>query len=121
METQENVVKNNNEYINSGEVEDSLVQVIVSIPEKSSRLLAGLTLLLLIPKIILLIPHLIVLWFLRIAAVIAGIFGQVMVLFTGVYPPKVHLFVVGVIRWQTRVIVYITGLRDEYPRFTLDK
>ena len=74
----------------------------------------------LIPKLeFLLIPHLIVLWFLRIAAVFVGIAGQIVVLFTGSYPAQLHGFVAGVIRWQVRVNAYFFGLRDEYPPFTL--
>ena len=99
--------------------EKNAVELTIPAPEKSSRLLAALTLLFLVPKLILLIPHLIVLWFLRIAAFFAGVFGQLVVLFTGVYPVKVHAFVVGVLRWQTRVMAYAFGLRDEYPPFTL--
>ena len=93
----------------------------VPAPEHSSRWLALMTLLFLIPKIIILIPHLVVLWFLRIAGFIVAIAAQVAVLFTGKYPEAMHEFVVGVMRWQVRVVSYLAGLRDEYPPFTLKK
>jgi len=96
------------------------VRVIIPAPEKSSRVLAVCTLIFLIPKLILLVPHIIVLWALGIASFIVGIFAQIVVLITGKYPSVIHRFVVGTLRWQTRVNAYIFGLRDEYPPFTLE-
>ena len=97
------------------------IEVEVQVPVRSSRVLALMTLLFLIPKMFILIPHLIVLWALNIAAFVAGLFAQVVVLFTGKYPYDIHGFMVGVMRWQVRVNAYLFGLRDEYPPFTLKK
>ncbi|OGG72740.1 hypothetical protein A3A38_03710 [Candidatus Kaiserbacteria bacterium RIFCSPLOWO2_01_FULL_53_17] len=99
--------------------EQNSVQVTIPAPEKSSRLLAAMTLLFMIPKMIILIPHLIVLWFLGIAGFFAALAGQIVVLFTGTYPPQMHEFVIGVVRWRVRLAAYLFGLRDEYPPFTL--
>ena len=95
------------------------VQLIIPSPEKSSRLLAVMTLLFMVPKIIILIPHLVVLWFLGIAGFFVVLAGQIIVLFTGTYPPQMHEFVTGVIRWRVRLVAYLFGLRDEYPPFSL--
>lgn len=113
----------NKEYttqVGNGVGEKGSVQVIINPPEESSRLLAISTLLFMIPKLVLLIPHLIVLYFLGIIAFFIVIFGQIVVLITGKYPSNLHKFVVGVLRWKTRVSVYMLGLRDEYPPFTLE-
>jgi hypothetical protein len=42
------------------------------------------------------------------------------VLFTGRWPDGLRTFVVGVIRWATRVNAYFLLLTDEYPPFSLD-
>src|SRR3989344_3510527 len=94
------------------------VELSIPVPERSSRLLALMTLLFLIPKVIILIPHLVVLWALGIVSFVVGVAGQVVVLFTGVYPRQMHEFMVGILRWQVRVNAYLFGLRDEYPPFT---
>ena len=87
-------------------------------PATSSRGLALLGLLLL-PKPILLVPHLFVLYFVNLAATIAMLVGYVVVLFTGRYPPGLFEFVLGALRWQTRVTAWLFGLVDEYPPFSL--
>ncbi len=94
-------------------------QLIIPPPQRSSRALALATLLFFVPKVILTIPHLVVLWFLGVAGFIVAFAGQVVVLFTGVYPREMHEFVTGTLRWRMRVMAYLFGLRDEYPPFTL--
>jgi hypothetical protein len=87
-------------------------------PASSSRLLnfpfIGLAI-----KYILLIPHLIILWFLFIAAVILVFVAQFAILFTGSFPEGMHGFVVGVGRWYNRITAYAFGLTDKYPPFSL--
>lgn len=102
------------------ETEKNPVTINIPAPEKSSRILAVCTLLFLIPKMILAIPHLIAMWVLGILAFFASVFAQVAVLVSGKYPARVHHFVVGTLRWQVRVNAYLLGLRDEYPPFTLE-
>jgi len=102
------------------ETNENPTKVSIPRPERSSRILALCTLLFFIPKAILLIPHFIALWALGIAAFVVGVIAQVVVLFTGTYPESLHRFVVGTIRWQTRVNAYAFGLRDEYPPFTFE-
>ena len=42
------------------------------------------------------------------------------VLFTGRWSPGMRDFVVGVMRWNTRVSAYLLLLVDDYPPFSLD-
>jgi hypothetical protein len=70
-------------------------------------------------KWILLIPHYIALVFLGIGAFVAIVIGFFAVLFTGSWPEGLRTYIVGVMRWSTRVNAYIL-LRDEYPPFSLD-
>ncbi len=119
MNTQENTAQNNSQ-INNNKIVNNLVQVIIPAPEKSSRLLAVATLFFFIPKMILIIPHIIVLHLLGIVAFVFTVIGQIAVIINGKYPDNIHKIVVGILRWQVRVNAYALGLRDEYPPFTLD-
>jgi hypothetical protein len=71
-------------------------------------------------RLILAIPHLIVLAVLWAAAAIVVVVWVFVVLFTGRWSPGVRDFVVGVTRWNTRVTAYLVLLTDEYPPFALD-
>lgn len=70
-------------------------------------------------RIILVIPQIVVLFFLAIAAYVALVIGLFAVLFTGRWPEGLRDFVVGVLRWGTRVNAYHLLLVDEYPPFSL--
>jgi hypothetical protein len=71
-------------------------------------------------KWLLAIPHIIVLVFLNIAAVVAVIVSWVAILFTGRYPRGLFDFVEGVMRWNNRVVAYALVLvTDDYPPFRL--
>jgi Domain of unknown function (DUF4389) len=71
-------------------------------------------------KWLLAIPHLIVLVFLWLAAVVAVIIAWFAILFTGRYPRGLFDFVLGVLRWGNRVAAYAFILvTDEYPPFRL--
>jgi hypothetical protein len=71
-------------------------------------------------RIILAIPHLLVLAVLAIAAIVACVIGFFAVLFTGRWPEGLRTFVVGYQRWYTRVEAYVGLLTDEYPPFSLE-
>lgn len=98
---------------------DHPVDLVVPAPLKSSRLLALATLVFMVPKFILVLPHIVVLYFVMIAALFVAFAGQIVVLFTGKYPVQMHEFVAGALRWQIRMNAYLLGLRDEYPPFSL--
>jgi hypothetical protein len=66
------------------------------------------------------IPHIIVLFFLAIGALIAVIIAWFAILFTGRYPRGLFDYVVGVGRWALRVEAYAMLLvTDRYPPFSL--
>jgi hypothetical protein len=96
------------------------VSVDAAYPEQSSRLLAVCGILFFLPKMLLLLPHLIVMWFLSIAMLLVAWVGYWIVLVTGTQPRSLFDFVLGCTRWQTRVNAWYFGLTDEYPPFSLE-
>jgi hypothetical protein len=71
-------------------------------------------------RLILAIPQLIVVVILGIAALLVWLIALFAVLFTGRWPEGLRTFVVGYMRWVTRVEAYIGLLTDAYPPFRLD-
>jgi hypothetical protein len=69
-------------------------------------------------KGLLLLPHLVVLYFLGIIQVVVAWFAFWAVLFTGRYPKGVFDFVVGISKWQARVTLWLCGVVDRYPPFS---
>ena len=66
------------------------------------------------------IPHYIVLIFLIIVAIVLVVFTWFAILFTGRYPRICFDYVVGTIRWATRVEAYaFMPVTDRYPPFRL--
>ncbi|MSQ22572.1 MAG: DUF4389 domain-containing protein [Dehalococcoidia bacterium] len=94
------------------------VRVEAAYPEISSRPLALLGLLFWL-KAVLMIPHFILLWLLSIAMFVVVVMGYVVVLFTGKYPRGMFDLVVGATRWQTRMMLWLYGITDKYPPFSL--
>jgi len=70
-------------------------------------------------KLILLVPHLIIVYFLALAAMIVLIIAQFAILFTGSFPEGMHKFVIGVGRWNARMGGYMVAMTDKYPPFSL--
>ena len=85
----------------------------VEYPERLSR---GL----IFVKWLLVIPHVIALLFVGIAAFFVGIAAFFAVLFTGRWSEGMRRFLVGVIRWSTRVSAYFYLMTDVYPPFSLE-
>jgi len=71
-------------------------------------------------RIFMVIPQLIVLWLLGIAAIVITIIGWFGALFTGRLPVFAADFLTGYLRWLSRVYAYNYLLTDVYPPFTLD-
>jgi hypothetical protein len=64
------------------------------------------------------IPHGFCLWLYGIAASVVLFISWWAILFAGKFPRGMFDFVVGWIRWQTRVTTYMYLLTDEYPPFS---
>jgi hypothetical protein len=71
-------------------------------------------------RAILVIPHLVVLWFLSIALEFVVFISWFAALFAGRLPEWAHTFITGVLRWETRVYAYLFLLTDVYPPFSLE-
>lgn len=70
-------------------------------------------------RYIMLIPHFIVLMILGVVAAIVLFIAWIAALITGSVPEGMHNFLVGVLRWATRVANYAYLFNDEYPPFSL--
>jgi len=71
-------------------------------------------------RVIMIIPHYIILYFLQIAAQIVIFIAWFAALFTGSVPAGMHTFVAGFLRWNMRYYAYAALLTDEYPPFSLN-
>jgi hypothetical protein len=70
-------------------------------------------------RLILAIPHIIVLAFLFIGVVVVWWIAFFAVLFTGRWPEGLRTFVLNVMQWSLRVQAYLALLTDQYPPFAL--
>jgi hypothetical protein len=93
------------------------VETSVGHPPESSRLWALLNIVWLKP--LALLPHLVILYVLAIAMMVVVFIAQIVILVSGTYSRGMFDFIVGVMRWQTRMNAFLWGLRDEYPPFSL--
>ncbi len=95
--------------------EEQAVHVQIDYPEVA-QLKTGLPLV----KWFLAIPHIFVLFWLAVAAVVVIVIAWFAILFTGRYPRPLFDYVVGVMRWGFRVSAYAFLLvTDVYPPFSL--
>jgi hypothetical protein len=67
---------------------------------------------------IMLIPHIFCLYGLMLGAIFVGIAAWFTVLFTGKYPPNMHNYMVKMLRWMFRIIMYLFFMNQEYPPFS---
>jgi len=81
-------------------------------PQPRDRLTVGL-------RLLLTIPHFLVLILLVFAWWVTAIVSWVAILLSGEYPAGLYDFGVGVLRWFLRVEAYMLLLVDEYPPFSL--
>jgi hypothetical protein len=71
-------------------------------------------------RLILIIPHMIVVGLLSIAWWVTSFVAWFVILFSGNYPQGLYDFGVGVLRWFIRVESYLLLLVDEYPPFSFE-
>jgi hypothetical protein len=71
-------------------------------------------------RLILLIPHIVILYILQFVAGIVWLIAAIIILFTGQWNEGMRNFVLGYMRWSLRVGAYGTLLTDVYPPFSLD-
>ena len=67
------------------------------------------------------IPHLVVLYFLGLAAGVVLVISWFAILFTARYPKALFDYMTWYWRWSTRVNGYMYLLTDKYPPFTGDE
>ncbi|MDD4924788.1 MAG: DUF4389 domain-containing protein [Dehalococcoidales bacterium] len=97
--------------------EEQTVHVDIQYPDVNKDLIHWYPLV----KWFLAIPHYVTLCFLCFAAFVCLVIAWFAILFTGKYPRGLFDFVVGVYRWDLRVIAYAFMLTtDKYPPFSLD-
>ena len=70
-------------------------------------------------KLIIAIPHLIILYVLAIVVEVLQLVLWIPVLFGGEYPAFGRQIVGGYLRWSVRVQAFLYGLTDQYPPFQL--
>lgn len=70
-------------------------------------------------KLLLIIPHLVVLQFVAFAASVVVVLAWFAILLTGRYPRGMFAFIVGVMRWHFRVIGYFASFNDRFPPYAL--
>ncbi len=69
-------------------------------------------------RIILAIPHAIVLGLIGIAFAVVWIIAAISILASGSYPQWAADFIRGYLRWNARLLAYMASLVDEYPPFS---
>jgi len=72
-------------------------------------------------RLILAIPHFIVLFFVLFGWCVTTIVAWFVIVLTGDYPQGLWAFGVGALRWLLRVQAYLLLLVDEYPPFSLEE
>ena len=71
-------------------------------------------------RLIYVIPHAVVLFFVGIAWFITAVIAWFAIVFNGAYPEGLYRFAVGYLRWSLRVEAYLLLMQDQYPPFSLE-
>ncbi|MEI6271043.1 MAG: DUF4389 domain-containing protein [Chloroflexota bacterium] len=88
------------------------VDLTIEYPERSSRILNVLFL-----KVLLVIPHLIVLSLFALLISMTSVVAWFGILFTGRYPRRLWNLSYAYIRYTTHLNAYLTMLTDQRPKF----
>ena len=70
-------------------------------------------------RVLLIIPHMFVIFFLALVMYVVIVIGWFAVIILGRWPSGLNDFLIGFLRWNTRVNAYFFLLTDEYPPFRL--
>lgn len=92
---------------------DPTVTIDITLAEKRSRLTIFF-------RMLLAIPHMIALFFVGIAAYVVIVIAWFAVVILGRWPSGLQSFVLGMLRWSTRVNAYMYLLTDAYPPFSME-
>lgn len=98
---------------------DEYTTLEVEYPERISRMLVLVRLF--FGFLYVYLPHLFVLFFRGIFVGFLVFISWWIVLFTGKFPAEFHNWIVGQIRWNTRISLYMSFMTDKYPAFTGDE
>jgi hypothetical protein len=71
-------------------------------------------------RILTVIPSLVVLAILGLAGAVVWVVSLVLVLVTERYPEGFRRFLLGLVRWEARLLAYLASLVGEYPPFRLE-
>ena len=71
-------------------------------------------------RILYAIPSLIVLAILTFVGAIVWVIAAVLVLVNETYPESMWRFLLGLVRWEARLLGYLASLDDRYPPFALE-
>jgi hypothetical protein len=72
-------------------------------------------------KLLMALPHIVVLYLLQIGAFVASWFGFWAIAFTGSLPAGIARFVHNSLGWQMRASAWIASMSDEYPGFAVEQ
>jgi len=96
---------------------DSNIMIEIERPEKSNR---GTVLLrAMFGFLYVMLPHVFCLIFLSIGASFVRLIAFWVVLITGKYPKGMHDYMVGLLRWQYWISIYMGYMTDVYPPFSM--
>ena len=104
----------------AGDEEPYEVDVDFNVPEEHNRFWA-IPIIGMLVKLIILIPHLILLYVITIVAAVLGLVTWIPVLLNGHFPSWGYEIIGGYFRYYTRVSAYMYGLTDQYPPFRLGR
>ena len=93
------------------------VSVTYQVPPSNKRLYA-VPIVGFIVKVIILIPHLVILYALGLVVAVCQLFLWIPVITSGQYPEFGRSLVGGTLRWGVRVAAFYFGLTDQYPPFS---
>lgn len=94
------------------------VDLVVTQPPQSSRFWA-IPVIGMLVKVIIVIPHIIILYALMLVLEVLQLVVWIPVLFGGQYPSGLFGYATGVLRWSVRLQAFLFGLTDQYPPFQL--